>query len=71
MVVATIDTDWISRAEAAKRLHLTVGRVSQLMNEERLRVLPTPLGRLISGESVAAYERWRQRVRDARNSSYE
>lgn len=44
----------------AQRLGLSRVRITQLMQENRLRFITTPLGRLITNESVNEFEASRQ-----------
>ncbi len=50
--MASEDTDWITPTQAANALGLSYRRVLQLIDSGRLASTRTPLGRLISRESV-------------------
>jgi predicted site-specific integrase-resolvase len=56
---------WLSPLQAARRLHLSPERVRQLLKEGRLAHVVTPLGRLISPESVDALAETRRRRRSS------
>lgn len=57
----------LSKAQAAKVLNVTPGRVDQLLREGRLTYWTTALGRLIDEASVQALKREREAIQE-RNS---
>lgn len=60
---------WMAPSEAARHAGVSVQRINALVDQQRLRVVRTPLGRLIRRDDVEAYRLARATRANGRDDS--